>query len=231
LGSVGGGLSKNLDFGHIDLRETYDYSEFMKSFLTPKQKNILEFIKNYTQRHDYAPSQQEIAQNFGFKSLGTVQHYLVQLASQGYLEKSWNARRGTRVSGLMRSSSYELPLLGKVAAGRPIEAIETRDTIEVPSFMIKETTGHFVLHVQGDSMIGEGILEGDYVVFRKQATAFNGQTVVALINNEATIKKYFKRKNTVELHSANSAYKPIVVDDRKDFRIEGILAGVIRKIS
>jgi repressor LexA len=178
-----------------------------------------------------------IAQHFGFKSLGTVQHYLVQLGNQGYLQKSWNARRGTRIGNTR--TSFELPLLGRVAAGRPIEAIESRDTVEVPSFMISRgATGprghipqHFVLQVQGDSMIEEGILEGDYVVFRKQATANNGQTVVALINNEATIKKYFKRKDKIELHPANDAYKPIIVDHGEDFRIEGILAGVIRKIS
>jgi len=201
----------------------------MESFLTPKQKKILDFISRFAESRGYSPSQLEIAQHFGYKSLGTVQHYLVQLSSQGYLQKSWNARRGTRVGNTR--TSFELPLLGRVAAGRPIEAIETRDTVEVPSFMIKEVGNHFVLKVQGDSMVEEGILEGDYVVFRKQATAQNGQTVVALINNEATIKKYFRRKDKVELHPANEAYKPIIVDHGEDFRIEGILAGVIRKIS
>ncbi len=210
----------------------------MESFLTPKQKKILDFISRFAESHGYSPSQLEIAQHFGFKSLGTVQHYLVQLGSQGYLQKSWNARRGTRV-GHTRTS-FELPLLGKVAAGRPIEAIEIQSTVEVPSFMITRdvSTGsrmssgnHFVLQVQGDSMIEEGILNGDYVVFRKQATAQNGQTVVALINNEATIKKYFRRKDKIELHPANEAYKPIIVGQGEDFRIEGVLAGVIRKIS
>jgi len=198
-----------------------------KAFLTPKQKEVLDYIDAATQKNGYAPSQQEMAKHFGFKSLGTIQHYLVQLTKQGYLQKTWNARRSTRVNNT--GTSFELPLLGRVAAGYPIEAIENRETVEVPSFMIKQVGNHFVLQVQGDSMIEDGILNGDYVIFKKQPTAHNGQTVVALINNEATIKKYFKRKDRVELHPANSAFQPIIVDMKQDFKIEGILAGVIRK--
>ena len=201
----------------------------MDKFLTPKQKQVLDFISDYTRRHEYAPSQHEIARHFGFKSLGTVQHYLVQLGEQGYLQKSWNARRGTRVNNT--ATSFELPLLGRVAAGLPIEAIESRETLEVPSFMIKEVGNHFVLHVKGDSMVDEGILEGDYVIFKKQEAAHNGRTVVALINNEATIKKYYRRKDKIELHPANASYRPIIVDSSQEFKIEGILAGVIRKFS
>lgn len=210
----------------------------MDKFLTPKQKQVLDFIAGYTERHDYAPSQQEIAKHFGFKSLGTVQHYLVQLGELGLLQKSWNARRSVRLSHPPRTAtSFEIPLLGRVAAGLPIEAIEVsgsvtaHETIEVPSSMIKEVGNHFVLQVKGDSMVEEGILEGDYVILKKQATAHNGQTVVALINNEATIKKFFRRKNKIELHPANSAYRPIIVEPSQDFKIEGVLAGVIRKIS
>lgn len=200
----------------------------MDKFLTPKQKKVLDFIADFTSRHEYAPSQQEIARHFNFKSLGTVQHYLVQLGEQGYLQKSWNARRSTRVNNT--ATSFELPLLGRVAAGLPIEAVENRETIEVPSFMVKQVGNHFVLQVKGDSMVDEGILEGDYVILKKQDTAHNGQTVVALVNNEATIKKYFKRKDKIELHPANPSYRPIIVEADQDFKIEGILAGVIRKI-
>src|SRR5476651_2131729 len=108
----------------------------MESFLTPKQKKILDFISRFAESHGYSPSQLEIASHFGFKSLGTVQHYLVQLGSQGYLKKTWNGRRATKV--VSRGVSFELPLLGKVAAGLPIEAIESHETVEVPSFMLKE---------------------------------------------------------------------------------------------
>src|SRR5438309_738632 len=134
----------------------------MEGYLTPKQKKILDFISRFAESHGYSPSQLEIAQHFGFKSLGTVQHYLVQLSSQGYLQKSWNARRGTRISNTR--TSFELPLLGRVAAGRPIEAIQTHETVEVPSFMLKKVGNHFVLQVQGDSMMDEGIMDGDFVI-------------------------------------------------------------------
>lgn len=197
--------------------------------LTPKQKQILDYLTHYREKHGYAPSQHEIAKHFGFKSLGTVQNYLVRLERQGVLQKTWNARRGMQVlppSQPQRTSSavaVPLPLLGRVAAGRPIEAITTDETLEVPSSL----RGDFVLKVTGDSMIEDGILDGDYVIIQKQSTAESGQTVVALIHNEATIKRYHPRGGRVELHAANPAYKPIIVE-RGDFRIEGVLKGVLR---
>jgi repressor LexA len=201
----------------------------MDKYLTPKQKKVLDYILQYTEAKGYAPSQQEIAGHFGFKSLGTIQHYLKHLGELGFLQKTWNARRGMKVRST--STSFELPLAGKVAAGRPIEAIERTETLEVPSFMLREGGDHFVLQVQGDSMIDQGILDGDFVVIKKQDAAHNGQTVVALINNEATIKTFYRRKGTIELHAANPNYKPIIVTPRDEFRVEGALAGVIRKIS
>lgn len=203
--------------------------------LTPKQKAILDFITTFRAERGYAPSQHEIAHHFGFKSLGTVQNYLVRLERQGALRKTWNARRGTQVVAAPQPlfneqpqlAAVPLPLLGRVAAGRPIEAVQSEETIEVPPSMIK-TGAHFVLKVNGDSMIEQGILDGDYVVIKKQVTANNGQTVVALIDNGATIKKYFLRSGRIELHPANAAYKPIVVEADSDFRIEGILVGVVR---
>jgi repressor LexA len=192
--------------------------------------------------------------------LGTVQNYLVRLERQGLLHKTWNARRGMQVlsappqaestvpsppskrldlksrAELVRvqeaPSVIELPLLGRVAAGRPIEAIQSMETLEVPASMIKGGD-NFVLKVTGDSMIEEGILSGDYVVIRKQVTAQNGQTVVALIGNEATIKKYYRRGGRVELHPANPAYQPLIIEsmvENTEFKIEGVLVGVIRRL-
>lgn len=199
--------------------------------LTPKQKLLLDYITEFQAKNGYAPSQHEIARHFGFKSLGTVQNYLVRLERQGALQKKWNARRGTQVLApqpLLQSMAVPIPLLGRVAAGRPIEAISHDETIEVPATMIK-TGSHFVLKVAGDSMIEDGILDGDYVVIKKQPTAENGQTVVALINNEATIKRIQRKSGRVELHPANPKYKPILVDSAvEDFKIEGVLMGVIR---
>jgi len=194
--------------------------------LTPKQKNILDFIQSYADREGYPPSQQEIARTFGFRSLGTVQNYLVRLEREGLLSRDWNARRGLRVLR-PKLNALELPLVGTVAAGKPIEAIETPDSIEVPASMVGPGE-NFVLRVKGDSMVGDGILDGDFVVVRKQATADSGQTVVALIRGEATVKRLQRKGQRIELHPANPAMAPIVVEDEESFRIEGVVVGVIR---
>jgi repressor LexA len=194
--------------------------------MTPKQKMILDFIQSYADREGYPPSQQEIADSFGFRSLGTVQNYLVRLEREGLLTKDWNARRSMRVIRPQRNA-LELPLVGTVAAGKPIEAIETPDSIEVPASMVGPGE-NFVLRVKGDSMIGDGILDGDFVVVRKQATADSGQTVVALIRGEATVKRLLRKGMSIELHPANPAMRPIVLEDEESFRIEGVVVGVIR---
>jgi repressor LexA len=217
--------------------------------LTPKQKEVADFISAFSQENGYAPSQTEIAKKFGFKSLGTVQNYLVRLERQGILRKTWNARRGMQivpptrnsdnldtanfVRGVAAAKAVPLPLLGRVAAGRPIEAIETMETLEVPASMLRGGE-NFVLRVTGDSMIEDGILNGDYVVIKKQDRAENGQTVVALIGNEATIKRFYKKAGKVELHPANPAFQPIVIEslvENPEFKIEGVLVGVIRQMS
>lgn len=194
--------------------------------ITPKQKKILDFIHSHIEREGYSPSQQEIARAFGFRSLGTVQNYLVRLEREGLLNRPWNARRGMRVR-YPEGRGLELPLAGIVAAGQPIEAVETPDSLEVPPSMVG-TGENFVLRVQGDSMIGDGILNGDFVVVRKRSTAENGQTVVALIRGEATVKRLYRKEGRVELHPANPAMQPIVVEGEESFRIEGVVVGVIR---
>jgi repressor LexA len=194
--------------------------------LTPKQKKILDFIEDSTTHEGFPPSQQEIATAFGFRSLGTVQNYLVRLEREGFLVKDWNARRGMRVLR-PKGTGFVLPLAGTVAAGKPIEALETSDTIEVPSSLAGQGR-NFVLRIQGHSMVGDGILDGDYVVVRKQANADSGQTVVALIRGEATVKRFYRRGKRIELHPANPAMSPILVEDEESFRIEGVVVGVIR---
>ena len=203
--------------------------------LTPKQKDFLDFLARYSEENGFAPSQQEMATHFGYSSLGTVQNYLVRLEALGLIRKSWNTRHGIEVVREERSdtprTATELPLLGLVAAGLPIENLGYQETVEVPSSLLKRGE-HFVLRVKGDSMIEEGIHENDLAIIRKQTSAANGQTVVALINNSATIKKYFRFRDRVELHPANPRYEPIVVggEAERDFRIEGILVGLIRKV-
>lgn len=204
------------------------------SMLTPKQKRILEFISSFREAKGYSPSQHEIARHFGFKSLGTVQNYLVRLERQGLLSKTWNARRGVLPPAPQPPVSIAgvvpLPLSGRVAAGRPIEAVLSQESIDIPMSMLdkRHIHEHFVLKVKGDSMIDSGILDGDYVVIRKKATAENGDTVVALVDGEATIKKFQRKAGHVELIAANPNYAPIIVSDAQDFCIEGVLTGVFR---
>ncbi len=192
--------------------------------ITPKQKRILEFIARFTTQNGYAPSQHEIAKEFGYKSLGTVQDFLTRLQKEGYLEKSWNAKRGIK----LRAQGSSLPLLGKVAAGIPIEHVIHQEFIDVPAKMIKKSGEYYALQVKGDSMKDDGILDGDYVVIRKQATAENGQKVIAMIDNGATIKTYFRRKDRFELRAANEKFEPIWVNFSSQFRIEGIFVGLVR---
>lgn len=213
--------------------------------LTPKQKRILDFIETFSQKQGYAPSQHEIAKHFGFTSLGTVQNYLVRLERHGLLKKSWNGKRALEIQKDPDLSPHtpqpflalqNLPLVGRVAAGRPIEAIETAETLDVPTSLLKNANkkgDHFVLKVTGDSMIEDGILEGDFVIIQKQLKARNGQTVVATIRNEATIKRFFQMGERIELKPANAAYEPIILEsltESDQFRIEGVLVGVIRKV-
>lgn len=192
--------------------------------LTPKQKHVLDYIRSYTAEQGFSPSQTEIARYFGFRSLGTVQDYLNALERQGHLDKPKNAIRGIR----MRPPSGSLPLLGRVAAGKPIESSFSHESIEVPPTMLRRGGEYFALEVKGDSMIDDGILEGDFVVIRKQADAANGERVVALINNEATIKRYYQRGETIELHASNPKYEPMVIGPDQEFKLEGIFVGLIR---
>ena len=194
--------------------------------LTPKQKALYDYIVSFSDKNGYPPSQKEMAKAFGWSSLGTVQNYLVRLVREGVLTKDWNAKRGLKVIQ-PQGHAVELPLVGLVAAGKPIEAINTPDSIDVPASMIG-TGENFVLQVQGDSMIGDGILNGDYVVVRKQAQAYSGQTVVALIRGEATVKRLVKRDKVVELHPANPTMQPFIIEAEEDFSIAGVVVGVIR---
>ncbi len=195
--------------------------------LTPKQKRFLNFVIEHTEREGYSPSQAEIARALGFRSLGTVQNYLNRLEREGLIEKDWNARRGIRVR-LPEEYGYQLPLAGIVSAGRPIEAVETPDTIPVPPTMADE--GNFVLRIEGDSMIEDGILDGDYIVVRKQNHADRGQTIVALLGNEATVKRFYRIEDRIELRPANAAMEPIIVRDTEEFSILGVVVGVIRHL-
>ncbi len=195
--------------------------------LTPKQKNVLEFLQRFIQENGYSPSYQEIANAFGLSSRSTAQKYVERLKEAGYLDMEANSKRGMSI----KQSGIHLPLLGKVAAGKPIEYHLHQEFVEVPSSFLRVDAEHFCLVVQGDSMIEEGILDGDYAIIRKQSQADNGTVVVASVDGQATLKKIFRKRNQVELHAANPKYDPLVVTPPAQLRIEGVLTGVLRNLS
>ncbi len=196
--------------------------------LTERQKVFLEYVSRYMNDWGRSPSFKDICSHFGFTSYNTVTTYLKTLERKGYirLPNKKNQKRALEVISPVETRRLEFPLLGKVAAGKPIEAVEKVDAIEVPPSMIGQGD-HFVLQVKGNSMKEDGILDGDFIVVRKQPTAENGETVVALINNEATVKKYYKQENYVELRPAHIGMEPIIIKEG-DLRIEGRVVGVIR---
>lgn len=196
--------------------------------LTPKQKDFLAYISSYIQEWRRSPSFEEICSHFGFRSYNTVTTYLKALERKGYirLPREKNRKRAIDVISPVETKRFELPLLGMVAAGKPIEAVKDLSPTEVPPSMIG-SGDYFVLRVKGNSMEEDGILDGDLVVIRKQPTAENGETIVALINNEATVKKYYRREDHVELRPAHTGMEPIRVEEG-NLRIEGKVVGVVR---
>jgi repressor LexA len=196
--------------------------------LTSKQKDFLAYISRYTTEWGTPPSFDEICSHFGFGSYNTVTTYLKLLERKGYirLPREKNRKRAIEVISPVETRRFEFPLLGRVAAGKPIEAVEDVSAIEVPPSMVG-IGEHFVLQVKGDSMKEDGILDGDFVVIRRQPIAENGEIVVALVNNEATVKKYYRREDHVELRPAHKGMESIRVNT-EDLRIEGKVVGVMR---
>ena len=196
--------------------------------LTLKQQAILSYLSRYFNEWGRSPSFDEIREQFGFASLNTVTTYLKILERKGYIRRprGKNQKRAIQVISPVETRNFELPLLGTVAAGRPIEAVEDPRAIEVPR-SLTESGDCFVLEVAGDSMEEDGILDGDFVVVRKQPAAENGETVVALIDNEATVKRYYRHGDHVELRPAHTGMASIRVRS-EDLRIEGKVVGVMR---
>jgi repressor LexA len=194
--------------------------------LTKKQKDVLDYITDFVREKGFSPTQKEIQEFFGFKSLGSVQDYIKYLTNGGYLNNDSHSVRGLTPSHMSSQGTEEIPLLGSIAAGVPIEAIENSDTIAVPMTMLSKGS-HYALKVKGESMIEDGILSGDIAVIRHQAQADNGQIVVAVVDNETTLKRYFKKAKQIELHPANSTMKPIIIKDR-ECEIRGVMVGLLR---
>jgi repressor LexA len=199
--------------------------------LTKRQREILDFIEGFVRFRGYSPSFEEIAENFEYRSLATVHEHLSNLQSKGYIRKNYNESRSIElVDSDIRIAAVELRLLGSVAAGLPIEAIEERESISVPEDMIAgSVTEHYVLRVRGSSMIDEQIRDGDYVIVQSRDTAHNGEMVIALVDGEnATMKKFFRDSGRVRLQPANPDLDAMYFDPDR-ITIQGVVIGVIRR--
>jgi len=193
--------------------------------LTKRQKEILDFISRYRAAQGISPTQREIREAFGLSSFGTVQKHLRLLQEKKALTRDWNKSRSLAPVEAAPSNT-SVVLLGQVAAGHPIEPFPERDSIEVPPSLLGKGE-HFVLQVRGDSMVDDGIRDGDFIVVARRESAENGQTVVALVRGEATLKRFYAEGRKVRLQPANPGMKAILADAR-DVRIQGIVTGLIR---
>jgi repressor LexA len=200
--------------------------------LTKRQKQILDFLELFLTEYGYPPSYEEIARNFGYTSLATVHEHLENLRQKGYIRKSYNASRSIELlpTGNGVAAAVELPLLGLVAAGQPIEAVPDQETIAVPEDMVGRGGRNYVLRVRGDSMIDEQIRDGDYVIVNSRNRADNGEMVVALVHGDsATVKKFYReRSGKIRLQPANETMTPMFFDE-SDVAVQGVVVAVIRK--
>jgi len=197
--------------------------------LTKRQREILDYLNDFIQQHGYAPSLEEIGRRFGLSSLATVHKHLTNLQGKGFIKRAWNRSRSVELLPTRTvARAVELPLLGYVAAGAPIEAVIGTETIEVPESLVgKRDT--YVLRVKGDSMIEEQIRDGDLVIVEDRRSADNGETVVALLGGtDVTLKKLYRENGHIRLQPANPAIQPIVVP-ADQVQIQGVVIGVMRK--
>lgn len=197
--------------------------------LTKRQREVYEFVGSFIEENGYAPSLEEIAEHFGLSSVATVHEHLANLEEKGVLRRDPNRSRAVELTRPGLSSAVELPLLGRVAAGEPIEAVFDNETIAVPEDLLGRGET-FVLEVSGDSMVDEHIASGDYVVVERRDIARDGERVVALIDNESATLKTFRRQpdGRIRLEPANARYEAQIYDASR-VRIQGVAIGVLRK--
>ncbi len=197
--------------------------------LTPKQLRLLTYVRDYTNARGYAPTMQELADEFGVSKV-TVFEHISALQRKGFLRRARHKARSLRLSeeiDFPDQRPTRLPLVGRIAAGRPIEAVADREVLDLEEMFV---TSHetFVLRVTGDSMIEDHICDGDFVIVEKRETARDGETVVALMKGEeATLKRFYRVPQGVRLQPANPAYEPMIV---RDVQIQGVVVGVLRQM-
>ncbi len=196
--------------------------------LTKRQREIFDYLSDFIQQHGYAPSLEEIGRRFSLSSLATVHKHLTNLQEKGFIRRAWNRSRSVEVVPSKTGRAVELPLLGYVAAGSPIEAVVGSESISVPEDLVgsRET---YVLRVRGDSMIDEQIRDGDFVIVEDRKTALNGEMVIALLEgSDVTLKKFYRENGHVRLQPANPSMAPIVVSADR-VQVRGVVVGVMRK--
>lgn len=197
--------------------------------LTKRQREILDYLGEFIEQHGYAPSLEEIGRRFSLSSLATVHKHLTNLQEKGFIRRAWNRSRSVELMPTRSAGrAIELPLLGFVAAGAPIEAVASNESIAVPEDLVgKRDT--YVLKVRGDSMIDEQIRDGDFVIIEDRKTAESGEMVIALLGgSEVTLKKFYRDNGRVRLQPANPAVQPIVIA-AEHVQIQGVVVGVMRK--
>ena len=200
--------------------------------LNQKEQLVLEYIVSFSKEVGYPPSVREICKAVGFKSTCSAHQYIKKLTEKGYLEKSNLKMRALKIIEEEKEEVVSVPIIGKVAAGEPILATENiEEYFSIgESFFTKDSlkNNNFILKVQGNSMINIGINDGDYIIVSKTVTAKNGEVVVAMIDDEATVKTYYKEKDYIRLQPENDELKPII---SKDVKIIGKVVGLFRKIN
>ena len=197
--------------------------------LTRRQREILDFLGEFIDRHGYAPSLEEIGRRFGLSSLATVHKHLTNLQEKGFVRRAWNRSRSVELIPTRAGArAVELPLLGTVAAGAPIEAVVSTETVAVPEDLVGQRDA-YALRVHGHSMIDEQIRDGDVVVVENRKTADNGEMVIALLDGaEVTLKKFHRLNGRIRLQPANPQVAALVVDAGR-VRIQGVVVGVLRR--
>ena len=203
--------------------------------ITKRQRQMYDFISDFVQKHSYSPSFEEIGEGMGLSSLATVHKHVSNLEKKGLLTRDYNRSRsidllppkGRLKQAMSVNSTMVLPLLGRIAAGQPIEAVSNPETISLADFVRSKEV--FVLEVRGDSMQDEAILNGDYVLVERSKTAYNGEIVVALVDGtDATLKRFYREGDTIRLQPSNATMKPIIVA-AATVQIQGKVIGVLRK--
>lgn len=206
-------------------------------YLTERQRDILNFIRDFQKERGVTPTHREICDHFGFSSYGTVYKHLSLLEKKGLIRRDWNQKRGVEVveqeafpeprRNDVRSNMRELPLFGYIAAGRPLDVEVSNDTISVPEHLTSRGE-NYVLKVRGDSMVDDGILDGDLVIIARRERADNGEMVVANVNGEVTLKRLYQEGERVRLQPANSMMSPIYAPAR-DVAVQGVVVGLMRR--